>query len=100
LGFVVGISRQLDGSEQPVTPVCKNFVVSCKVVLTCLFMNKMKRFPRLKPNNCYMMKSVSMRTKLWAVQDQLAAQLILQTWLNQTIPWFGVGMAKKKITGG
>jgi putative holliday junction resolvase len=21
-------------------------------------------------------------TKLWAVQDQLAAQLILQTWLN------------------
>lgn len=82
VGLVVGVSRQQDGTDNPVTPRMLKFcrqlngrfqlpVFQQDETLTT-FEAKQLLFDELK---------VSAR-KLWAVQDQLAAQLILQTWLE------------------
>ncbi len=81
-GFVVGISRQADGSDNPITPRIKKFcqqlegrynlpVFQIDETLTT-FEAKQLLFDELQVN----------AGKLWEVQDQLAAQLILQSWLN------------------
>ncbi len=82
-GFVVGISRQHDGTDNPVTPrmlkFCRqlngrfNLPVHQQDETLSTFEAKQLLFDDVKVN----------ATKLWDVQDQLAAQLILQTWLNQ-----------------
>ncbi len=82
IGLVVGISRQDDGTDNPVTPRMLKFcrqlegryqlpVYQQDETLTT-FEAKQLLFDEVSVN----------ATKLWAVQDQLAAQLILQTWLN------------------
>lgn len=82
-GLVVGISRQQDGSDNPITPRMQKFcrqlngrfnlpVHSIDEALTT-FEAKQMLFDEL---------GVS-AGKLWAVQDQLAAQLILQSWFNR-----------------
>lgn len=82
-GLVVGISKQTDGSDNPVTPRMQKFcrqlegrfqlpVHQVDEALTT-FEAKQLLFDDLQVS----------ATKLWAVQDQLAAQLILQTWLNK-----------------
>jgi putative holliday junction resolvase len=83
-GLVVGISRQQDGSDNPITPRMQKFcrqlhgryqlpVHQIDETLTT-FAAKQMLYDEL---------GVS-AGKLWAVQDQLAAQLILQSWLNST----------------
>ena len=84
IGLVVGISRQSDGSDNVITPRMQKFcrqlhgrfnlpVHQIDETLTT-FAAKQMLFDEL-----------NLRAgKLWAVQDQLAAQLILQTWFNQT----------------
>ena len=82
-GFVVGISRQHDGSDNPVTPkmlkFCRqlngrfNLPVHQQDEMLSTFEAKQMLFDDVHVN----------ATKLWAVQDELAAQLILQSWLNQ-----------------
>ncbi len=82
-GFVVGISRQHDGTDNPVTPrmlkFCRqlngrfNLPVHQQDETLSTFEAKQLLFDEVRVN----------ATKLWDVQDQLAAQLILQTWLNQ-----------------
>ncbi len=82
-GFVVGISHQHDGSENIVTKKMYRFCRQLEgryhlpvyQVDELLSTHESKRFlfEELKVN----------ATKLWEVQDQLAAQLILQTWINQ-----------------
>lgn len=82
-GFVVGISRQFDGTDNPVTPrmlkFCRqlngrfNLPVHQQDETLSTFEAKQLLFDEVQVN----------ATKLWEVQDQLAAQLILQTWLNQ-----------------
>ncbi|MCQ8127837.1 Holliday junction resolvase RuvX [Methylomonas rivi] len=83
LGLVVGISRQQDGSDNIVTPRMQKFcrqlngrynlpVHQIDETLTT-FAAKQLLFDDLKVS----------AGKLWAVQDQLAAQLILQSWFNQ-----------------
>jgi putative Holliday junction resolvase len=82
VGFVVGISRQQDGSDNPVTPrmlkFCRqlngrfNLPVHQQDEMLSTFEAKQLLFDDVHVN----------ATKLWAVQDELAAQLILQTWLN------------------
>jgi len=82
-GLVVGISHQADGSDNPITPRMLKF---------CRQLNGRYNLPVFQIDEAlstfeakqmlYDDMHVS-ATKLWAVQDQLAAQLILQSWLNQ-----------------
>lgn len=81
-GLVVGISKQYDGSDNLITPRMLKFCrqlqgryqlpVYQQDETLSTFEAKQLLFDDVKLN----------ATKLWAVQDQLAAQLILQTWLN------------------
>ncbi|SMG67142.1 Resolvase, holliday junction-type, YqgF-like [methanotrophic bacterial endosymbiont of Bathymodiolus sp.] len=82
-GLVVGVSRQADGSDNPITPRMLKF---------CRQLNGRYNLPVFQVDEAlstfeakqmlYDDVQVS-ASKLWAVQDQLAAQLILQSWLNQ-----------------
>ena len=82
-GLVVGVSRQMDGSDNPITPRMLKF---------CRQLNGRFNLPVFQMDEAlstfeakqmlYDDVQVS-ASKLWAVQDQLAAQLILQSWLNQ-----------------
>jgi putative holliday junction resolvase len=82
-GLVVGISTQQDGSDNTITPRMHKFcrqlngrynlpVHPVDEALTT-YEAKQLLFDDLKVS----------AAKLWAVQDQVAAQLILQTWFNQ-----------------
>lgn len=83
IGFVVGVSRQADGSDNPITPRMLKF---------CRQLNGRYNLPVFQIDEAlstfeakqmlYDDMQVS-ASKLWEVQDQLAAQLILQSWLNQ-----------------
>ncbi|MGY6274442.1 Holliday junction resolvase RuvX [Methylomonas sp. MgM2] len=83
-GLVVGISKRQDGSDNMITPRMQKFcrqlngryclpVHQIDETLTT-FAAKQLLYDELKVN----------AGKLWEVQDQLAAQLILQSWFNQT----------------
>ena len=82
VGFVVGISRKADGSDNVITPrmlkFCRqlegryNLPVHQMDEAFSTFEAKQMLFDELQVN----------AGKLWEVQDQLAAQLILQSWLN------------------
>lgn len=82
-GLVVGISKQADGSDNPVTPRMLKF---CRQLEGRYQLPVFQQDETLSTFEAKQMlfDEVSIRAgKLWAVQDQLAAQLILQTWLNQ-----------------
>ncbi|AMK77127.1 MULTISPECIES: Holliday junction resolvase RuvX [Methylomonas] len=83
IGLVVGISRQSDGSDNVITPRMQKFcrqlngrynlpVHQIDETLTT-FAAKQMLFDDLKVS----------AAKLWAVQDQLAAQIILQSWFDK-----------------
>jgi len=81
-GIVVGISRQMDGADNLITQrmlkFCRQLEGRFRLPVyqqdetLSTFEAKQLLFDEIKVN----------ATKLWEVQDQLAAQLILQTWLN------------------
>lgn len=82
IGLVVGISKQQDGSDNVITPRMQKFcrqlngryslpVHQIDETLTT-FAAKQLLFDDLKVS----------AGKLWAVQDQLAAQIILQSWFD------------------
>lgn len=81
-GLVVGISRQMDGADNQITQRMLKFCrqlegrfrlpVHQQDETLSTYEAKQLLFDEIKVN----------AAKLWAVQDQLAAQLILQTWLN------------------
>jgi len=83
--MIVGVSRQEDGSDNDVTPRMIRFSrqlegrYACPVKLfdetLTTFEAKQMLFDELQVS----------ATKLWQVQDQLAAQLILQSWLNHQL---------------
>ena len=83
IGLVVGISRQQDGSDNIITPrmqkFCRqlngrfNFPVHQIDETLTTFAAKQLLFDDLKVS----------AAKLWAAQDQLAAQLILQSWFDR-----------------
>ena len=84
-GLVVGVSRQADGSDNPVTP---------RIIKFCNQLEGRYQLPVYKQDETLstfeakqmLFDDVSVNaTKLWEVQDQLAAQLILQSWLNDQI---------------
>jgi len=57
-GLVVGISKQADGSDNPITPRMFKFCRQLKAVINCLFIDRMRHSRHLKPNKCCLMKSV------------------------------------------
>lgn len=83
-GFVVGLSKQQNGQDNIITPRMQKFcrqlhgrfqlpVHQIDETLTT-FEAKSRLYDELQVS----------ADKLWAVQDQLAAQIILQSWLDQT----------------
>ncbi|MDO9104982.1 MAG: Holliday junction resolvase RuvX [Methylovulum sp.] len=82
IGLVVGISRQHDGSDNPVTPRMLKF---CRQLEGRYQLPVYQQDETLSTFEAKQMLFDDVKVsagKLWAVQDQLAAQLILQTWLN------------------
>ena len=86
-GMVVGISRQEDGSDNPITP---------RMIKFCRQLEGRYQLPVYQIDESLstfeakqmLFDEVSVSAaKLWEVQDQLAAQLILQSWLNQNITY-------------
>ncbi|NOU44327.1 MAG: Holliday junction resolvase RuvX [Methyloglobulus sp.] len=81
-GLVVGISRQIDGSDNTITPRMLKF---CRQLDGRYHLPVHQQDETLSTFEAKHMlfEDVNVNAaKLWAVQDQLAAQLILQTWLN------------------
>jgi len=82
-GLVVGVSRQADGSDNIITPRMLKF---------CRQLNGRYNLPVFQVDEALSTFEAKQMlyddlhvnaSKLWEVQDQLAAQLILQSWLNQ-----------------
>ncbi|PHS72995.1 MAG: Holliday junction resolvase RuvX [Cycloclasticus sp.] len=80
--MVVGISRQEDGVDNEVTPKMLRFSRQLEGRYQCsveLFDETLTTFEAKQ----LLFDEVQVSAdKLWEVQDQLAAQLILQSWLN------------------
>ena len=80
--MVVGISRQEDGSDNEVTPKMIRFSRQLEGRYQCpveLFDEALTTFEAKQ----MLFDEVGVSAnKLWEVQDELAAQLILQSWLN------------------
>ncbi len=82
-GFVVGLSKRQDGSDNPVTPLMLKF---CRQLHGRFNLPVHQMDEQLSTYEAKQLLYDDLRvraTKLWAVQDQLAAQLILQSWLNE-----------------
>lgn len=82
VGLVVGISRQTDGTDNIITPRMLKF---CKQLhgryhLPVYTMDE--AFSTFEAKQLLFDELHVSAEKLWEVQDQLAAQLILQSWLN------------------
>lgn len=81
-GLVVGISRQLDGSDNPITPKMLKF---CRQLEGRFHLPVYQIDESLSTFEAKQMLFDDVKVsagKLWDVQDQLAAQLILQSWIN------------------
>ena len=80
--LIVGISRKDDGGDNEVTPKMERFSRQLKGRYRCaveLFDETLTTFEAKQ----MLFDEVKVSAdKLWEVQDQLAAQLILQSWLN------------------
>ena len=83
-GLVVGISRQQDGTDNLITPRMQKF---------CRQLNGRYNLPVFQIDEALTTFAAKQMLyddlqvsadKLWAKQDQVAAQLILQSWFNQT----------------
>ncbi|MDP3877395.1 MAG: Holliday junction resolvase RuvX [Methylobacter sp.] len=81
-GLVVGISRQVDGSDNPVTPRMLKFCRQLEGRYQLPVFQQDETLSTYEAKQLLFDEVSVSATKLWAVQDQLAAQLILQTWLN------------------
>ena len=85
-GLVVGISKQMDGTDNLITPRMLKF---CRQLDGRYHLPVFQQDETLSTFEAKQMLFDEVNvsaTKLWAVQDQLAAQLILQTWLNDNTP--------------
>ena len=81
-GLVVGISRQADGSDNPITHRMLKFCRQLEGRYQLPVYQQDETLSTFEAKQL-LFDEVSVNAgKLWEVQDQLAAQLILQTWLN------------------
>lgn len=83
-GFVVGISRQLDGSDNLITPRMLKFCRQLEGRYNLPVYQQDETLTTFEAKQLLFDDHRLKAKKLWAIQDQLAAQLILQTWLNNS----------------
>ncbi len=81
-GLVVGISRQTDGSDNPITPRMLKFCRQLEGRFKLPVYQQDETLSTFEAKQMLFDDVNVSATRLWQVQDQLAAQLILQTWLN------------------
>lgn len=84
-GLVVGVSRQADGSDNPVTPRMLKFCRQLEGRYQLPVYQQDESLSTFEAKQMLFDEVGVNAAKLWEVQDQLAAQLILQTWLNDHI---------------
>jgi putative Holliday junction resolvase len=84
-GLVVGISKQADGSDNPITPRMLKFCRQLEGRYQLPVYQQDETLSTFEAKQLLFDEIKLSATKLWEVQDQLAAQLILQTWLNNPI---------------
>ncbi len=83
--FVVGISKQSDGSDNPVTPRMIKFCRQLEGRFNRPVHQVDETLSTFEAKQL-LFDDIQVRAdKLWEVQDQLAAQLILQSWLNSRL---------------
>jgi putative Holliday junction resolvase len=83
IGLVVGISRQQDGTDNPVTPRMLKFCRQLEGRYALPVHQQDETLSTFEAKQLLFDDVGVGGGTLWAVQDQLAAQLILQSWLNQ-----------------
>jgi putative Holliday junction resolvase len=83
IGLVVGISRQQDGSDNPVTPRMLKFCRQLEGRYVLPVYQQDETLSTFEAKQLLFDDAGVDCGVLWAVQDQIAAQLILQSWLNQ-----------------
>lgn len=83
VGLVVGISRQQDGADNPVTPRMLKFCRQLEGRYALPVYQQDETLSTFEAKQLLFDEVHLGAAKMWDVQDQLAAQLILQTWLNQ-----------------
>ncbi len=81
-GFVVGISRQKDGSDNFITPRMQKFCRQLAGRYNLPVHQMDEALSTFEAKQLLFDDLGVSADKLWKVQDQLAAQLILQSWLN------------------
>jgi putative holliday junction resolvase len=86
IGLVVGISKQMDGSDNLITPRMLKFCRQLEGRYRVPVFQQDETLSTFEAKQMLFDEVNVSATKLWAVQDQLAAQLILQTWLNGNMP--------------
>ena len=81
-GLVVGISRQQDGTDNLITPRMLKFCRQLEGRYQLPVHQQDETLSTFEAKQLLYDEISIGAGKLWAVQDQLAAQLILQSWLN------------------
>lgn len=81
-GLVVGVSKQADGSDNIITPRMLKFSRQLEGRYNLPVYQIDEAFSTFEAKQMLFDDLHVSAEKLWAVQDQLAAQLILQSWLN------------------
>lgn len=82
-GLVVGISHGIDGSENPVTPRIMRFCRQLEGRFLLPVYRVDESLTTFEAKQLLFDETRVSATTLWKVQDQVAAQLILQSWLNE-----------------
>jgi putative Holliday junction resolvase len=82
VGLVVGISKQQDGSDNVITPRMQKFCRQLEGRYQLPVYQVDETLSTFEAKQLLFDDLNVSATKLWEVQDQLAAQLILQSWLN------------------
>lgn len=82
IGFVVGISKQQDGSDNPITPRMRKFCRQLEGRFRLPVYQQDETLSTFEAKQMLYDELHLNANKLWEVQDQLAAHLILQSWLE------------------
>ena len=82
-GLVVGVCHQTDGSENPLTPRIMRFCRQLEGRYGLPVHQVDESLTTFEAKQLLFDETGVNATTLWKVQDQVAAQLILQTWLNE-----------------
>ncbi len=83
VGLVVGVSRQADGRDNLITPRMLKFCRQLQGRYQLPVFQVDEALSTFEAKQMLFDEVQLSAGKLWEVQDQLAAQLILQSWLNQ-----------------